>query len=121
MGALPPSTSPLTATETFRPAREKVTESPPTLWPAEAAKTSPPDCGRFRAADVGPALLETPASMIPPPLTGRQGDPSRRPSGPAWYLGVILPAVPVGVVIGLASAVFTAVVTEVYCHRDLAP
>jgi stearoyl-CoA desaturase (delta-9 desaturase) len=58
--------------------------------------------------------------MIPPPLTGRQGDPSRRPSCPAWYLGVILPAVPVGVVIGLASAVFTAVVTEVYCHRGLA-
>lgn len=28
--------------------------------------------------------------------------------------------VPVGVVVGLASAIFTAVVTEVYCHRCLA-
>jgi len=31
-----------------------------------------------------------------------------------------VPGVSVGVVIGLASAIFTAVVTEVYCHRCLA-
>jgi stearoyl-CoA desaturase (delta-9 desaturase) len=31
-----------------------------------------------------------------------------------------LPVVPVGVVVGLVSAVLTAVVTEVYCHRSLA-
>ena len=32
----------------------------------------------------------------------------------------IVAAVPVGVVIGLASAILTAVVTEIYCHRCLA-
>ena len=32
----------------------------------------------------------------------------------------MVPPVPVGVVIGLCSAVLTAVVTEVYCHRCLA-
>ena len=63
MGALPPSTSPLTATETFRPDREKVTESPPTPWPAKAAKTSPPDCGRPCTLLNGPAFYK--AAMSP--------------------------------------------------------
>ncbi len=35
-------------------------------------------------------------------------------------MGAMVPGVPIGVVIGLCSAILTAVVTEVYCHRCLA-
>jgi len=35
-------------------------------------------------------------------------------------VGGTVPAVPVGVYIGVVSAIFTGVVTEVYCHRYLA-
>src|SRR3954454_21554721 len=101
MGALPPSTSPLTATETFRPAREKVTESPPTLWPAEAAKTPPPDCGRFGPPTSVPRCWRRLHPMIPHPSPAVRGIRASARPARGWYVGVILPAVPVGVVIGL--------------------
>ena len=76
------------------------------IGPAAPRHSSPPR----RAMAASPAARSWP---LPADATAG-GD------GPPVAAGAKLPGVPVGVVIGICSAVLTAVVTELYAHRCLA-